>query len=307
MHPNYSYQKQLSLEHGAFIRKAGRLSADESLNAYQIWDMIVKAYTNANLTHGSDKLIAISALARHCQTQLGLEGDYLAGLWRRHLGHQLLWKTHPYLKGTRPSEYRAPTWSWASMDGSIFNPCEIEFSDERDMLIKVNECKMDLVSTDQFGPVSGGYISVSGQLAKVVVCSVMTDPEHPTYDLKVHLDCYISTQGVLNKDTLYENESSVVGLYQGLLVMPIRKGFDPNIRGPIYSEGGPFSWDGLLLRPVEGTEGTFHRFGIYTMVSKEEEMLFEQAFAHFDLYAEESGLRFYRNGEKGNLYTVKIE
>jgi hypothetical protein len=58
---------------------------------------------------------------------------------------------------------------------------------------------------------------------------------------------------------------------------------------------------------VEGIDGTFNRFGMHTMVSTGEEMLFEHAFAHFDLYAEGSGLEFSRNGQKGNLYTVKIE
>ncbi|PVH68935.1 HET-domain-containing protein, partial [Cadophora sp. DSE1049] len=93
----------------------GGLPPDRLLDSFAIWNMVVSTYSSCGLTFETDKLIAVSALARHCQTQLGLEGDYLAGLWSKYLGNQLLWETHPYLHGKRQKTYRAPTWSWASM------------------------------------------------------------------------------------------------------------------------------------------------------------------------------------------------
>ena len=51
-----------------------------------------------------------------------LRGDqYLAGLWRRHLPLQLLWSLSLGVvkPPTRPKPYRAPSWSWASLDVGV--------------------------------------------------------------------------------------------------------------------------------------------------------------------------------------------
>jgi len=47
------------------------------------WDDLVQAYSICQITFTSDKLIAISGIARHTQelTQW-LDSDYLAGLWK---------------------------------------------------------------------------------------------------------------------------------------------------------------------------------------------------------------------------------
>ncbi|KAH7381841.1 heterokaryon incompatibility protein-domain-containing protein [Cadophora sp. MPI-SDFR-AT-0126] len=308
--PPYYYQKRLSLEHGALLRDADGLPPDEALNPFAIWNAVVRTYSSCALTFKTDKLIAVSALARHCQTQLGLEGQYLAGLWSKYLGNQLLWETHPYLHGKRQKTYRAPTWSWASMDDVIFEACNIEFSDERDIIIEVKGWKMDLVSTDIYGPVSSGYICISGRLARVVVCVDTTDEDHPEYDLKVMLDCIIPTKGTFQKDTLFADDTDtfVIDLYHDLLVMPIRKGIGHDNRGASGYDGwGPHSWEGLVLKPVEGKQGTFHRLGKYTMIAKEDEILFENAFKDFDLGADGHDLESISNGDGGNLYTVKME
>ncbi|KAH9211843.1 heterokaryon incompatibility protein-domain-containing protein, partial [Leptodontidium sp. 2 PMI_412] len=89
---------------------------NDTLSSYAIWDMIVNKYSNSKLTFGEDRLIAVSALARHCQTHLGLEGEYLAGIWSRYIPYQLLWETDVNVHGERQRGYQAPTWSWASMD-----------------------------------------------------------------------------------------------------------------------------------------------------------------------------------------------
>ena len=57
------------------------------------WQRVVKTYTDAQLTHESDKLIAIAGLAKFFQD---LWPDptitYLAGLWSFDLGYWLLWR-----------------------------------------------------------------------------------------------------------------------------------------------------------------------------------------------------------------------
>lgn len=119
--PKTTIQKVQQL--GPFITEGLGDSSDERVavefsqqhEAHKQWKEIVDNYTARQLTFGSDKLVAISACARRFQ-EANLESDYLAGLWRKDLAFQLLWSTaRLQLKSkppTRPTEYRAPTWSW---------------------------------------------------------------------------------------------------------------------------------------------------------------------------------------------------
>ncbi|KAI0095422.1 HET-domain-containing protein [Hypoxylon sp. NC0597] len=88
------------------------------------WDMMVQEFMNRTLSVESDKLLAIGALASR-MTDVALERKisrrYLAGLfvdtasivsWAR----QLLWLVDPRT-ARRPHQYRAPSWSWAAVDG----------------------------------------------------------------------------------------------------------------------------------------------------------------------------------------------
>ncbi|EON62855.1 hypothetical protein W97_02080 [Coniosporium apollinis CBS 100218] len=79
------------------------------------WNYLVDIYIRCDLTKPEDKLIAISGLATAMQRSLG---TYLAGIWECSLPDGLLWTTvHP--SRSRPSQYRAPSWSWASVEGLV--------------------------------------------------------------------------------------------------------------------------------------------------------------------------------------------
>ena len=85
------------------------------------WQVLVGYYVRLELTYRSDKLIAISALAQEWETLLGGGEEYLAGLWKSDLCRQLLWRMDFTEVGERKrcQPYRAPTWSWASIEGAI--------------------------------------------------------------------------------------------------------------------------------------------------------------------------------------------
>jgi hypothetical protein len=81
------------------------------------WWTFIKDYTRAKLTKMSDRLVALQGVATQVE---GLTGQqYCAGFWLNgNLPSSLLWTAasppFPY-----PEEYRAPSWSWASIDGSV--------------------------------------------------------------------------------------------------------------------------------------------------------------------------------------------
>jgi hypothetical protein len=88
---------------------------------FREWQEIVRQFSRRKLTFSKDKLPALGGIAnefsRYWQT------DYLAGLWRHQLREHLAWFVsvvgpHSGSPNTsRPSEFRAPSWSWASVDG----------------------------------------------------------------------------------------------------------------------------------------------------------------------------------------------
>ncbi|KAH8600655.1 heterokaryon incompatibility protein-domain-containing protein [Bisporella sp. PMI_857] len=86
------------------------------------WDSLLLFYSHASLSFGSDMLVAISGIARHLSNR-GL-GEYVAGLWRNGIEHQLLWRTgslYTIQYGHLPLQYRAPSWSWAALEDTTIH------------------------------------------------------------------------------------------------------------------------------------------------------------------------------------------
>lgn len=103
-------------------------------SAVHSWPSIITQYTTRKLTYPSDRLAAIEGYARALSLARPHD-DYVAGLWRSSLVPQLLWyRQHGIPPGPRPA-YRAPTWSWASIDGAVqFSDVQASQQDPIDIL-----------------------------------------------------------------------------------------------------------------------------------------------------------------------------
>jgi hypothetical protein len=125
----------------------------------RMWIQLVQHYTQRNLSHPSDRLLAISALALKANDTL--RDEYLAGMWRLGLETQLQWL--PETPGiAQPTGYVAPSWSWASLEGSInwYVPKTSEIDDE----VKITSCKVVPVSpVAPHGALSGGDLTIRGR------------------------------------------------------------------------------------------------------------------------------------------------
>lgn len=107
-------------------------------DVFDQWFSFVEEYSSRSLTYRSDKLVAISGVAKALRRQLGENLDYHAGLWGEHwfmlcLGwvSKLSYEEHNMIEegiSTESGEiddsktYVAPSWSWASLDGPISYP-----------------------------------------------------------------------------------------------------------------------------------------------------------------------------------------
>jgi hypothetical protein len=111
-----------------------------------LWARIIEDYSSKSLSRPlEDKFVALSAIARQV-TQLK-DDWYIAGLFWRDFPAQLLWEVNPLDsfsgRTTRPTgNYRAPTWSWASLDGPVQAGCLWLVSDSQ--MAKVIEGEITL-------------------------------------------------------------------------------------------------------------------------------------------------------------------
>ncbi|KAK2734669.1 heterokaryon incompatibility protein [Colletotrichum kahawae] len=97
-----------------------------------LWYTKVQAYTLRNLSNPHDVFAAIASIAKLAQEVL--DSRYLAGLWESDIARGLLWKPkhhivngfwpviRPRSRTYAPSPVtRAPSWSWASIEGPVFH------------------------------------------------------------------------------------------------------------------------------------------------------------------------------------------
>jgi hypothetical protein len=84
--------------------------------AYISWQKIVASYSKRTLTKDSDKLMAVLGIANFLG--MTLKDEFVAGLWKGHLYRDLLW-TSTGTARTRVKTVEFPTWSWASLSGTV--------------------------------------------------------------------------------------------------------------------------------------------------------------------------------------------
>jgi hypothetical protein len=173
------------------------------------WMRIIEEYSNRKLTVETDKLVAISGLAQMMSESMTpryrlLEGiqrrawqlwqkgtlrpkaTYLSGVWREGLPRQLLWcieyptQVDNSFQHTRPLEYRAPSWSWASIDGPVCYDDMAKSSTmaEKSHIIISNYHCSPVLPSNPMGLITGGYLVVTGPLAPVQLITVESEKQN---------------------------------------------------------------------------------------------------------------------------------
>lgn len=122
---------------------------------------LVDSYSARQLTKPSDRFPAFSGIVRPLQPVLG---DYLAGLWSCDIVRGLWWVKE---KGGGPvEEYRAPSWSWASVDGPV--SCWQCPGEKGRLDVQVLDHTIRLADpSNPFGPVRGGSLTLRGRTMRL--------------------------------------------------------------------------------------------------------------------------------------------
>lgn len=134
----------------------------------QDWNRLVEFFCSRDLSKPRDKLHAIAALAQRYHEATG--DQYLAGLWRSTMLCNLLWFHHPEWlvyptsMDHRPDEYRAPSWSWASIDGTVLLRTRTNGPGHAEIV----DCQVELADPENpFGEVTAGSLRIRGPLIEV--------------------------------------------------------------------------------------------------------------------------------------------
>lgn len=237
------------------------------------WRDIVELYSRARLTKPGDKLIAISGIAKYFTSKLLVVDDmYMAGIWRRDLHTQLLWLTltrkaglaESFQEPHRPIHYRAPTWSWAAVDGAISFP-DRSWVEESEHQLSILDVHLTHTSKDVTGPVTGGYMEIRGRVGLGMISDTSNEALRPEFRLGTLI-------GDKAQHRLRMGENFVQGLEKGFPIMfdAFHEDFPQGSNKQecafyflLVSTGRRLSTvNALVLEPVTEETGTFRRVGI---------------------------------------------
>ncbi|KAK0112659.1 hypothetical protein ONS95_014398 [Cadophora gregata] len=146
------------------------------------WYVLTEDFSSRFLSHENDKLPALSGLASTFAESFGPE-TYLGGIWRSHMPSGLLWKTtlqsepslFPTFQPRRPMLYRAPSWSWASIDSLISYESQrlSHMGDSRPEesagsydygFFEIVASERKLARSDPFGAISAASLLIKGSI-----------------------------------------------------------------------------------------------------------------------------------------------
>lgn len=226
------------------------------------WSKIVSQYSKCSLSFpAKDKFMAISAIAERFAEFY--KDDYIAGLFGSSMAlpEQLLWRvagTDEYPASVWTGEYRAPSWSWMSIDGPVDisnkgpfrSPFGSFMSDEairRDYpswnFTKVIDLRVELVNSDKkFGPLKSARIVLQGRLFS----DEFLEKLRPCWEA----GCPTGTfeDGNLTMTSIMDSGSSTLDEEMPML-FPIGRGFD---------------FHGIILKQEgDAIEETYSRLGYF--------------------------------------------
>lgn len=123
----------ISDNYNALLRRLDLPVSDiEEWRVWMMWQGFVETFSMRRLSFEPDKLPALAGLAEqfvaHLEQRFGRQPVYLAGLWDvfllRHIYwsvsySRMSWRTHGEYRPRRPEIWRAPTWSWCSVEAPL--------------------------------------------------------------------------------------------------------------------------------------------------------------------------------------------
>lgn len=266
------------------------------------WHQLIEQYSTLHLTKDADVLPAFSGVAshfgkllesaeKHCAygskspswhayqtTRLEAKRplQYLAGLWRECLWRNLLWYVHATEATKRTDFYRAPTWSWASIDfhSSLSRPqgdCDeephtsiqyIHGSFDEEPHFQVIHAESSVLGNNKFGEVAGGFLRIRGRILEV---PMMWDRDSSTIEfakgpINTHFKFY--AQSCILLDSKSPNFPHAEEFLLSVLVLGILESSDEPFRG-------------IVLQRTDALGEQYTRIGCYMIKNSPDATTFQ--------------------------------
>ncbi|KAH8744477.1 heterokaryon incompatibility protein-domain-containing protein [Hyaloscypha finlandica] len=243
------------------------------------WPGIVAAYSNTALTNDKDKLVAISGIAKQMLEMWGgSPRDYLVGLWRDSIHHELLWRVDLGARPVRPKYNRAPSWSWASLDAEILVPSlytehlQVESSK---CLVNIAEVKVT-PSNNLSTSISKGHIRLQGPMCRMRrVVELTVDPSEVFRGRGQLRSQHWKIDGrTMPGFETYMDDGTFGSKAYGIQTYHFVGFFESVVSNP---KG---EWlTGMILQPTGGADGEYQRCGVLNVVNKQGREMINAAFA----------------------------
>lgn len=232
-----------------------------------MWNWIAQHYSGSELTHSSDAPVAISGVVRAIQSQT--QDQYVAGMWRRDLEYQLCWQKVGSGKAARVAPYRAPTWSWASLDCKIEWPFRdaSPFKQQSPLRIRVLDVKFVPAGSDPLGKLRSAALRLGCR------CVARFAFRHdPVQEFMPHAS-YIQTAHGFIRVRINLDEGGETQLHKAVIV-PIDDG----------------KVGGLLVEATGRRRGEYRRLGVYNFTMPHLGEAFDAACTDSSTWMDESQL-----------------
>lgn len=171
----YPVKSQGDKEGWADIVVKGRSESPSEPKPTYTWNQYVSEFSRRRLSEPKDKLPAVAGIAARFSYMFNL--TYAAGLWREHFLSGLTWGCSSSSQMPAKRLDRAPSWSWASMDGPVTYPhifvAGTSFPGthraDPEVDLQVDEFRVVEKHAGSFGELEWAEVDVQGRLLPITI------------------------------------------------------------------------------------------------------------------------------------------
>jgi len=252
----------------------------DTLSNIRRWHATVVEYSTKMLTVDTDIFPALQGISKRVKEEQR-KCAYYAGLWEDSLPQDLLWYT--MVSGTRTQQWRAPSWSWASVKGHVkWRSATSDF----EALFSVLEISTEPIGSNLLGGLRSGSLNLKGPC---VTTSIQLEANHsdPCYTLLLRTPGYLRSDGPLFQFYPdFADTCAILGDAPLMLMKAARTQSYMNKDGD-YTSRGQCDYDFLVFEYVDTAKSVCKRVGLADLCAQLSWRKNRSFLDHFDQAAKE--------------------
>ena len=256
------------------------------------WTRTLTRYAHRKLSKDTDKLPAIQSIAAEMSAIINDTYIDYAGMWKGNLKHDLLWQVRDG-HASKPQSYRAPTWSWASLNAPIgWNEGIVAPKASHPSLSQAPFEVLEIADAEH-EVVDNHFLKVKGFLQTIAFVIECDSDERWVYGSRgtFPYDIFISTPASIQPRSIESDMSNLsvkhreVAAKEGQIVKFAEGRLDLDDKDGLTSSQRMLSYlhvdhtcrpSGLILELVK--EKTWNRVGVATIYNVKSNVFLEQCF-----------------------------